>query len=115
MATIGLGPTSPMLIVETPGSSAFTQIGFSPLSGEATVQFRKDKNYPEYVYSGIPPEVGLEFLEARSKGKFFHQKIAKNPAFKVTPTVGSYRLGILSKTAKKIAAKAARALITRGR
>lgn len=108
-------PLNPMIITETPESSAIIRIGFSPFTGELSILFRKEKNYPEYVWGAVPLEVGLEFLEAGSKGKYYHRRIKNNPKYHVTPALGSRRLAILGKNVKRLGAAAARALITRGK
>lgn len=60
-------------IVETPESSAFTQIAYCPYRQELHVQFRNSGAW--YVYFNVEPETWSEFKEADSKGGFFNEYI----------------------------------------
>ena len=53
-------------------SSNIKAIGFDELKNELTVEFLSGG---KYVYGAVPESIYETFLEAESKGKFFHRNI----------------------------------------
>ena len=53
-------------------SSNIKAIGFDELKNELTVEFNSGS---KYTYSSVPLSIYETFLEAESKGKFFHRNI----------------------------------------
>lgn len=60
-------------VIETPESSAFTEISYWPFFLELSVQFRESG--ATYVYYDVEPETWLQFKNADSKGGFFNEFI----------------------------------------
>lgn len=59
--------------LETPESTAFTNIAYRPFHKELCVTFRNSG--VTYVYYNVEPEVWNEFKNADSLGGFFHEAI----------------------------------------
>ncbi len=102
MPRLGINAGNPMIITETPGSEAILRIGYNPVSSEMSILFRGKEEYPEYVYSGVDPKLALEFLTARSKGRFYHSRIKNNTGIKVNKAFGNFRLGLLGNRVKQV-------------
>lgn len=62
--------------IETPDSTAFTQIGRNPDTGDVVVQFKESGAY--YVYYDVPGEVWDDFESADSKGSYYNMEIKGN-------------------------------------
>lgn len=54
-------------------SEAIELIGYNAFSEELHVRFKgKTPPYPEYVWENVPSDLAQDFLQAGSKGKFYH-------------------------------------------
>lgn len=53
-------------------SSNIKAIGFDELKNELTVEFNSGS---KYVYESVPVSIYETFLEAESKGKYFHRNV----------------------------------------
>ena len=63
-------PTIPMFEVK---SSNVKAIGYHKPTLTLRIKFKTSNIF--YDYKGVPPELFVEFMKDRSKGKFFFQKI----------------------------------------
>jgi hypothetical protein len=59
-------------------SAAIRAIGYEPTSGVLEVEFHKG---PIYRFEGVPEFLYRGFVASRSKGKFFHTRIANRYPF----------------------------------
>jgi KTSC domain len=59
-------------------SAAIRAIGYEPESGTLEVEFHKG---PIYRFEGVPEFLYRGFMASRSKGKFFHTRIADRYSF----------------------------------
>lgn len=64
----------PMYIVASGNgaSKAVNTIGYDHIAGDLLIEFQSGGTYR---YNDVPAEVFAEFLNAHSKGKFFHERI----------------------------------------
>jgi len=92
----------PLLYTDITNSEAIRRIGYNTITQELHIEFNKRKQYPEYVWGGIPKELSLDFLTARSKGKFYHARIKDKTAFRVGKPLGSYKLGAIGRRIRNI-------------
>ena len=59
--------------IETPDSSALTEIAYWPYGKELRVQFRNSGAW--YTYYDVPVEIWQDFKNAESKGRYYNQYI----------------------------------------
>lgn len=91
-----------VVYVDTPQSSAIARIGYSAATQELRIVFRDKEQYPEYVWGGVDPEFAAQFMHlSGSKGKFYHRNLQGRGEYRITPTVGSWRLGSLGRRISK--------------
>jgi hypothetical protein len=85
----------PLVYNKTPSSGAIEHIGYDPVTGELRILFRKNKQYPEYIWGGIEPKVIENFFLAGSKGKYYHTWIKGRRDYTVKRALGSFRLSAI--------------------
>lgn len=60
-------------------SSNLYAVGYDDKNKELIIQFGQPTPKSEYVYKNITKQMYNNLMKAESKGKFFHEKIRKNP------------------------------------
>ena len=79
------------------GSTAIARIGYSVALQEMRCVFFNREEYGEYIFGGMPEEMVIGWLTARSKGGFYHDYIRNNKRYTVSRQLGSYKLGALGR------------------
>ena len=91
-----------ILYTPTTGSTAIRRVGYNTLTKELHIEFKKRKQYPEYIWGGVPDELVADFLRSSSKGGFYHDYLKGKSAFKVKKAIGSYRLGAIGRRIRNV-------------
>jgi hypothetical protein len=61
-------------------SSNLISVGYEPETQTLEIEF---KSGAVYQYSGVPPEEFASFMNADSKGSYFHARIKQYPSIKL--------------------------------
>lgn len=87
---------------DTPGSGAIERIGYSSALQELHIVFRDKQEYPEYVWGGVDPELAYQFMYlAGSKGTFYHRNLRGRGEYRLTSTMGSFKLSAIGRRVGK--------------
>ena len=82
-------------------STAIQRIGFSNLTSELRIVFKNKPGYPEYVWGGVEPELFEAFVKSPSKGKFYHAYLKGRGEYRITPTMGTWKLSAIGRRISK--------------